>query len=60
MGSWPRSDGSHPWGYEREDEVTKNWKLGPLRRAGAHLMGRVTYATGAAGHVYRPWRPSQL
>jgi dihydrofolate reductase len=42
-------DGSHPWcSYEREDDAIKQWKLGSLRRAGAHLMGRVTYQDMAA------------
>jgi dihydrofolate reductase len=36
-------DGAHPWGYDREDDATKRWKLDSLRNAGAHLMGRVTY-----------------
>jgi dihydrofolate reductase len=36
-------DGAHPWGYEREDDATKRWKLDSVRAAGAHLMGRVTY-----------------
>jgi hypothetical protein len=34
-------DGSHDWGYGREDGATKKWKLESLRKAGAHLMGRV-------------------
>ena len=41
-------DGSHPWGDVREDEATKQWKLDSVRRAGAHLMGRVTYEDLAA------------
>src|SRR2546421_2546466 len=42
-------DGSHPWGdYEREDDALKQWKLDWVRRAGAHLMGRVTYEEMAA------------
>jgi dihydrofolate reductase len=35
-------DGSHPFA-EDEVEATKRWKLDVLERAGAHLMGRVTY-----------------
>jgi dihydrofolate reductase len=42
------SDGSHPWGYEREDPATKLWKLDSVQAAGAHLMGRVTYQDMAA------------
>jgi dihydrofolate reductase len=41
-------DGSHPWGYEREDPAIKRWKLDSVRAAGAHLMGRVTYQDMAA------------
>jgi dihydrofolate reductase len=41
------ADGAHPWGY-REDEAAKAWKLDSYRRAGAHLMGRVTYEEMAA------------
>ena len=41
-------DGSHPWGYEREDSATKRWKLDSVQAAGAHLMGRVTYQDMAA------------
>jgi dihydrofolate reductase len=41
-------DGSHPWGYEREDPATKRWKLDSVKAAGAHLMGRVTYQAMAA------------
>jgi hypothetical protein len=41
-------DGSHPWGYEREDPATKRWKLESVQAAGAHLMGRVTYQDMAA------------
>jgi dihydrofolate reductase len=41
-------DGSHPWGYESEDETTKRWKLDSVYGAGAHLMGRVTYEDMAA------------
>jgi len=41
-------DGSHPWGYEREDPATKRWKLDSVQAAGAHLMGRVTYRDMAA------------
>src|SRR5256714_9791089 len=41
-------DGSHPWGYEREDPATKRWKLDSVQAAGAHLMGRVTYQDMAA------------
>jgi dihydrofolate reductase len=41
-------DGSHPWGYEREDAATKRWKLDSVQAAGAHLMGRVTYQDMAA------------
>jgi dihydrofolate reductase len=41
-------DGSHDWGYGREDDATKKWKLESLRKAGAHLMGRVTYDEMAA------------
>ena len=41
-------DGSHPWGYEREDPETKRWKLDSVQAAGAHLMGRVTYQDMAA------------
>lgn len=31
------------WGYEREDDATKAWKLDSVSAAGAHLMGRKTY-----------------
>lgn len=41
------TDGAHPWGYQ-EDEATKRWKLDSLWRAGAHLMGSVTYEQMAA------------
>src|SRR4051794_9931043 len=41
------ADGAHPWGY-REDEAAKRWKLDLVWRAGAHLMGRVTYEEMAA------------
>ncbi|MGH2946143.1 MAG: dihydrofolate reductase family protein [Solirubrobacteraceae bacterium] len=41
-------DGAHDWGYGREDDATKRWKLDSVRRAGAHLMGRVTYEQMAA------------
>jgi dihydrofolate reductase len=41
-------DGSHDWGYEREDDAIQEWKLESVRKAGAHLMGRVTYEEMAA------------
>jgi dihydrofolate reductase len=41
-------DGSHPWGSGKEDEAAKRWKLDSVVRAGAHLMGRVTYEEMAA------------
>jgi dihydrofolate reductase len=31
-----------------EDDAAREWKLGSLRRAGVHLMGRVTYQDMAA------------
>lgn len=31
------------WGYEREDEGTRAWKLASVSAAGAHLMGRKSY-----------------
>jgi dihydrofolate reductase len=37
------TDGSHPWGYEGENEALRRWKLDTLHNAGAHLMGRVSY-----------------
>jgi dihydrofolate reductase len=40
-------DGAHPWGYQ-EDEATKRWKLESSWRAGAQLMGSVTYEQIAA------------
>lgn len=43
-----RPDGAHEWGYQREDDATKRWKLDSVQRAGAHLMGRVTYEQMAA------------
>jgi dihydrofolate reductase len=42
------TDGSHPWGEGREDPAQKRWKLDSVSRAGAHLMGRVTYREMAA------------
>jgi dihydrofolate reductase len=37
-------DGSHPWNEGGAgDEDVKRWILESVRRAGAHLMGRVTY-----------------
>lgn len=42
------TDGSNPWGDGQEDEAIKKWKLDSVRRAGAHLMGRVTYEEMAA------------
>src|SRR5438552_15331983 len=41
-------DGSHPWGEGSEDEAFKRWILDSVWAAGAHLMGRVTYAEMAA------------
>ena len=43
-----RNDGAHEWGYQREDEATRRWKLDALHNAGAHLMRRVTYEQMAA------------
>jgi dihydrofolate reductase len=36
-------DKSHPWGVEGQDDGIKRWILDSVSRAGAHLMGRVTY-----------------
>jgi dihydrofolate reductase len=41
-------DGSRPWGLGQEDEAAKRWKLDSVTRAGAHVMGRVTYEQMAA------------
>jgi dihydrofolate reductase len=41
-------DRSHPWGYANPDADTKRWILDSVWRAGAHLMGRVTYEEMAA------------
>jgi dihydrofolate reductase len=41
-------DGSHPWGYAKQDEATTRWVLESVWGAGAHLMGRVTYEEMAA------------
>ena len=42
------ADGSHPWGEGREDPAQNRWKLDSVTRAGAYLMGRVTYQEMAA------------
>ena len=47
-------DGAHDWGYGREDDAAKQWKLDSLRRAGAHVMGRPTYEAMAAVWPPRP------
>jgi dihydrofolate reductase len=41
-------NGAHDWGYQNEDAAAREWKLDSLRRAGAHLMGSVTYKEMAA------------
>ena len=41
-------DGSHPWGYTRQDDAARRWVLDSVWGAGAHLMGRVTYEEMAA------------
>jgi hypothetical protein len=52
-------DGSQTRSVDREHDAPKRWKLDPVRGAGAHLMGRVIFSTGAAIHVYRPRQPEQ-
>ncbi len=36
------------WGLPPEDEAVTAWKLDSVRRAGTHIMGRVTYDEMAA------------
>jgi dihydrofolate reductase len=36
------------WGLPPEDDAVTAWKLNSVRRAGTHIMGRVTYAEMAA------------
>lgn len=41
-------DGAHDWGYSGQDDAAREWTLASVWRAGAHLMGRVTYQDMAA------------
>jgi dihydrofolate reductase len=42
----PGGDGD--WGLPAEDPDVRDWKVASLRRAGTHIMGRVTYEQMAA------------
>ena len=43
-----RPDSGLEWGLPPEDEAVTAWKLDSVRRAGTHIMGRVTYEAMAA------------